>query len=198
MTGPSSLTSAALSPSSSSSFSSARGYFGVGVESISKPGNVGNLVRSTHAFGGSFVFFIAPVVDVDSLRVSDTSEASSHLPHYTYPDVASLVLPADCTLVGIELTEDAIELPSFRHPLRAAYVFGPEQGSLSPEMTARCRYIVRIPTRFCLNVGMAGVVTLYDRMISLGKFAERPVRVGGPATAALTVGRPGGRRGGKG
>ncbi len=174
-----------------------RGYFGVGVESISKAGNVGNLVRSTHAFGGSFVFFIAPVVDVEALRVSDTSEASTHLPHYVYPDPASLVLPTDCTLVGVELTEEAIELPSFRHPLRAAYVFGPEQGSLSPAMIARCSYIVRIPTKFCLNVGMAGVVTLYDRMISLGKFAERPVRTGGPATGPLTVGRPGGRRGGK-
>lgn len=31
-----------------------RGYFGVGVEEISKEGNVGNLARSAHAFGASF------------------------------------------------------------------------------------------------------------------------------------------------
>lgn len=171
-----------------------RGYFGIGVEGISKPGNVGNLVRSAHAFGASFVFFIDPQTEVDEIRVSDTSNASTHVPQYVYPSVEQMVLPQDCTLVGIELTEDAIELPSFRHPLRAAYVFGPELGSLSPQLIEKCAYIVRIPTKFCINVGMAGVVTLYDRMISMGKFAERPVRQGGPLTRPLTKGRPGGRR----
>ena len=33
-----------------------RGYFGIGVEGISKSFNVGNLFRSAHAFGASFVF----------------------------------------------------------------------------------------------------------------------------------------------
>lgn len=171
-----------------------RGYFGVGVEQISKAGNVGNLVRSAHAFGASFVFFVQPQVDVRAIKVSDTSDASGHVPQYIYDSVDGMQLPQDCTLVGVELTEDAIELPSFRHPLRAAYVFGPEMGSLSPEMVKKCAYIVRIPTKFCINVGMAGVITLYDRMISLGRFAERPVRVGRPAgSAPLTKGKPGGR-----
>jgi len=170
-----------------------RGYFGVGVEAISKPGNVGNLVRSAHAFGASFVFFIDPQTSVTDIKVSDTSNAGGHVPQYVYKTVADMQLPKDCVLVGVELTEDAIELPSFRHPLRAAYVFGPELGSLSPELMAKCDYIVRIPTKFCVNVGMAGIVTLYDRMISLGKWAERPVRVGGPDSGPRTRGRPGGR-----
>ena len=36
-----------------------RGYFGVGVEGVSKPFNIGNLMRSAHAFGAGFVFTIA-------------------------------------------------------------------------------------------------------------------------------------------
>lgn len=174
-----------------------RGYFGVGVESISKPGNVGNLIRSAHAFGASFIFFVDPVVDIDKTRGSDTAASTLHLPHYIFPSVGTMMLPQDCTLVGVELTDDAIELPSFTHPLRAAYVFGPEMGSLSPAMIEKCDYIVRIPAKFCINVGMAGVVTLYDRMVSLGRFAERPVRVGGPKTKPLTKNRAGGGRGGK-
>ena len=39
-----------------------------------------------------------------------------------------------CKLVGVELIDDAIELPSFHHPKQAAYVLGPEMGSLSKEM----------------------------------------------------------------
>lgn len=35
-----------------------RGYFGIGVEGISKSMNVGNLIHSAHAFGASFVFTV--------------------------------------------------------------------------------------------------------------------------------------------
>ncbi len=36
-----------------------RGYFGIGVERITKTMNVGNLFRSAHAFGAGFVFTIS-------------------------------------------------------------------------------------------------------------------------------------------
>jgi hypothetical protein len=39
-------------------------------------------------------------------------------------------------LIGVELIDEAILLPSFRHPLNAAYVFGPERSALSPAMVA--------------------------------------------------------------
>src|SRR5262245_19189796 len=38
-----------------------------------------------------------------------------------------------------------MELPSFRHPLRTAFVFGPEHGSLSAELLERCRASLRVP-----------------------------------------------------
>jgi tRNA G18 (ribose-2'-O)-methylase SpoU len=170
-----------------------RGYFAIGTEGSSKPGNVGNLIRSAHSFGASFAFVIAPAVDLGAIGVSDTSEAGGHLPLYTYPDAGALTLPRGCALVGVELLDEAIELPSFRHPACAAYVLGPERGRLSPALVARCAFIVRIPTRFCINVGVAGALVMYDRMISLGRFAERPVRVGGP-TAAVPAHVHGGQK----
>jgi tRNA G18 (ribose-2'-O)-methylase SpoU len=157
-----------------------RGYFGIGVEGISKPANVGALMRTAHAFGASFAFTIAPVTDVQGFREADTSEASKNMPLYTFPDVDSLTLPRDCDLVGIELMDDSIELPSFRHPRRAAYVLGPERGSLSPELVERCAFVVKIPTRFSINLSLAGALVMYDRLISLGRFAPRPLRPGGP------------------
>ncbi len=36
-----------------------RGYFGIGVERITKTMNVGNLFRSAHAFGAGLVFTIS-------------------------------------------------------------------------------------------------------------------------------------------
>lgn len=162
-----------------------KGFFGVGVETISKPLNAGNLVRSTHSFGGSFFFTIDPYVDMKKLRQADTSGAAKNMPFYEWEKVGDMVLPKGCQLVGIELTDDSIPMPSFRHPRRAAYVLGPEKGSLSAEMQERCDYIVQIPMKFCINVAMAGAITLYDRMISLGRFAERPVRAGAPTESLV-------------
>ncbi len=158
-----------------------RGYFGIGVENISKEQNVGNLLRSAHAFGASFFFTIAPAVDVQAMRISDTSGAFDHMPFYTYKSVDEVDLPKGCQLVGVELTEESVELPSFRHPLRAAYVMGPEMGSLSPALQARCDFMVKIPMKFCVNVGVAGAIVMYDRLLTMGRFSDRPVAAGGPS-----------------
>lgn len=157
-----------------------RGYFGIGVQEISKEMNVGNLARSAHSFGASFFFTINPDVDVQAMRVSDTSGAFDHVPYHQYDSVAEMDLPRGCQLVGVEFVDESIELPSFRHPLRAAYVLGPEMGSLSPDLVEKCDHIVKIPMKFCINVGVAGALVMYDRMISYGRFASRPVKAGGP------------------
>jgi len=157
-----------------------RGYFAMGVEGISKPGNVGNLVRSAHSFGASFFFTIDPLVNMRDVARTDTSDAFNHLPLYDFESVDALSLPKKCQLVGIELMEDSIDLPSFKHPLRAAYVLGRERGSLSPELVEKCDHIIKIPMQFCVNVGVAGAIVMYDRLVSMGRFAPRPVQAGGP------------------
>ncbi|MEM7652530.1 MAG: RNA methyltransferase [Pseudomonadota bacterium] len=157
-----------------------RGYFGVGVEGISKSQNAGALFRTAHAFGASFVFTVDSHVNPQLLKQSDTSVAEGHVPLYEFGSSGEMMLPKGCQLVGVELTDDAVELPSFRHPNRAAYIMGPERGNLSEEMLARCDFAVQIPTKFCINVSLAGALVMYDRTISLGRFAPRPVRVGGP------------------
>jgi tRNA G18 (ribose-2'-O)-methylase SpoU len=159
-----------------------RGYFAIGVEDISKPHNAGNLMRSAHAFGASFFFAVKPDIDFTGLRQSDTSEAAFHMPFYEYASVEALILPRGCRLVGVEFLPEAEDLPSFKHPIQAAYAFGPEKGNLSPALLARCDEVVKIPTKFCVNVGVAGALVMYDRMIALGNFAER--RVG--TRAAMT------------
>ncbi len=137
--------------------------------------NLGNLMRSAHAFGASFFFTIAPDLAARQVRLSDTSDAPKHLPLYTYDSVDDLALPRGCSLVGVEITEAAIELPTFHHPSAAAYVFGPERGELSQALVARCDHLIKIPTKFSVNVGVAGAIVMCDRLISRGRFARRPV-----------------------
>lgn len=157
-----------------------RGYFGIGVEGISKAMNLGAILRTAHAFHASFAFTINAMVDTNEIHLADTSIAINNMPVHAYRNLAEFILPLGCRLVGVEITDDAIDLPSFTHPPAAAYVLGAEQDSLSPALVERCDFIVKIPTRFCVNVSVAAALVMYDRMISLGRFAERPVRVGGP------------------
>lgn len=160
-----------------------RGYFAIGAERMSKSLNLGNLMRSAHGFGASFTFTVGATYRALE-AFADTSKSQLHLPHYNWATLDDMDLPHGCKLVGIELIDNAVDLPSFRHPLRAAYVLGPEQGSLSEPLLERCEHVVRIPTKFCINVAMAGAIVMYDRVRSLARFADRPVRAGGPQPAA--------------
>lgn len=152
-----------------------RGYFGIGAEGVSKSANVGALLRTAHAFNAAFCFTIGTGWDARAARRADTSDTSLHVPMWRFPDLESLSLPQGCVLVGVERVEEATDLPSFRHPLNAAYVLGPERAGLSPALLQRCRHVVRIPTRFSLNLAVAGALVLYDRLLQHGRFAERPV-----------------------
>ena len=161
-----------------------RGYFGIGVEGVSKSANVGALLRTAHAFGAAFCFTLGAGYDNRAMRAADTSDTAGHVPLWRYASLDEMKLPEGCQLIGIEITEDAAELPSFRHPMNAAYILGPERSSLSPEVLSRCRHVVKIPTRFSLNLSVAGALVLYDRLIQHGRFADRPVMAGGGGKAA--------------
>ncbi|WP_068310624.1 RNA methyltransferase [Polycladidibacter hongkongensis] len=160
-----------------------RGYFAVGSEGLSKPFNVGSLMRTAHAFGANFFFTVDRARRLSEALKADTSKSAGHIPYFAWDTLDDMQFPQGCKLVGVELTDDAIDLPSFGHPLQAAYILGPERGSLSPQMQERCDYIVKIPTKFCLNVGIAAALVLYDRYRALGKYAERPITAGAPTEA---------------
>ncbi len=160
-----------------------RGYFGIGIDGVSKEGNMGNLIRTAHAFGASFAFVVNPkrvahTGEAVTADFADTSKTPTQIPFYTYDSPDAVEVPHGCQLVGIELCDAAVDLPSFRHPTRAIYVLGSERKSLSEEMMARCDHIIKIPTKFSLNVATAGAIVMYDRLRVLGRYAERPVMAG--------------------
>jgi tRNA G18 (ribose-2'-O)-methylase SpoU len=76
-----------------------RGYFGIGSEGLSKPHNLGVILRTAHAFGASFAFTIGSDLDDKDVRQTDTSGSSSHLPYYQWPDFDAGRFPEGCVLV---------------------------------------------------------------------------------------------------
>lgn len=152
-----------------------RGYFGIGSERISKAMNLGAVLRTAHAFNASFAFTIAAHHRAREVNLSDTARSAVHVPLYEWESLDEMQLPKGCVLVGVELDERAVDLPSFQHPLNAAYLLGPEKGDLSPEAKALCSHLVKIPTRFCVNLSVAAALIMYDRSISLGGYGPRSV-----------------------
>lgn len=157
-----------------------RGYFGLGAEKISKAHNLGAIWRTGHAFGSSFLFTIDSPLEGRDINQTDTSSSFKSVPMFEYDSWDDFKLPKGCMLVGVELTDDAVELPEFSHPRCAAYIFGPELGSLSPEVQAKCDHIVKIPTKFCINVSVAAAMICYDRVLQHGDHALKPIMPGGP------------------
>jgi len=157
-----------------------RGYAALGVEEVSKARNAGAVIRTAHAFDAAFAFLVGGDMGKREISQSDTSNAMDQIPFYRFDGPCDLALPSGCQLVGIEITDNANDLPSFRHPRMAAYILGSERAGLSPEMLDLCDHTVKIPTRFSLNLAVAGALVLYDRMVSLDRFAPRPLMPGGP------------------
>lgn len=160
-----------------------RGYFAIGIDQASKAGNVGNLIRTAHAFGASFVFAVNPKVMAHSGELvtkdfTDTSKSHQQIPFFNYDTAADVEVPQGCRLVGVEITEDAVDLPSFKHPAQAIYVLGGERSSLSADMLARCDQTIKIPSKFSLNVATAGAIVMYDRHRVLGGYPDRPLMTG--------------------
>ena len=66
--------------------------------------------------------------------------------------------------MAIELVEGARPLTTYKHPARAFYIFGPEDGTLKKNVTNFCDDVIYIPTEGCMNLAATVNVVLYDRL----------------------------------
>ena len=129
--------------------------------------NVGHTLRAALGFAARMVILgeKSPKIDIRKLS-TDPGRAYRHVPVLEVDDIFE-AMPNDCTPVAIELTDDAVDLPTFVHPERACYIFGPENGSISPEILEKCQHVVKIPTTISLNLGMTVNVVMYDRLAKM-------------------------------
>jgi tRNA(Leu) C34 or U34 (ribose-2'-O)-methylase TrmL len=70
--------------------------------------------------------------------------------------------------VCVEVREESEPLTTFKHPVNAIYVFGPEDGGVPKSFRIHCYRFVHIPAHHCLNLAAAINVVLAHRMMQLG------------------------------
>lgn len=140
-----------------------RGYFSIGIENPIKEENIGTLWRSAYSFGAAYTFQIGGKFVKQS---SDTCATYKHVPHFVYESVADFYKnkPSDCIITGIEMVERSKDLKSFCHPERTIYILGSERTGLSDDLVSLCDCVVKINTKLCLNVSVAGSIVMFDRI----------------------------------
>jgi len=126
--------------------------------------NVGHTLRAALGFSARMVILgdKDPGINVRKLS-TDPGRAYRHVPVLEVKDIFD-AMPNDCVPIAVELTDDAVDLATFDHPERACYIFGPENGSVSPELLKKVRHVVKIPTTMSLNLGMTVNIVMYDRL----------------------------------
>jgi tRNA(Leu) C34 or U34 (ribose-2'-O)-methylase TrmL len=142
----------------------ARGFSCIGLYNPKGPENVGAVMRAAGCYGVNTVFYTGKRYQRAVEFRTDTKQIHLSIPLIGVEDLQQ-VIPFDCVPVAIEICADAKPLTEYRHPERAFYIFGPEDGSLKKDVTAWCRDIVYIPTEGCMNLAATVNVVLYDRML---------------------------------
>jgi len=137
-------------------------FFGIGIQNGKTPENLGVLWRSAQNLGASFIFTIG---NRYAKQACDTHNAVKSMPYYHYDTFEDFFnnLPKGTRLVGVELTEDALDLETFNHPRRCAYLLGAEDHGLTKEAIQKSHFLVKFKSTLSLNVSVAGSIVMYDR-----------------------------------
>lgn len=137
-----------------------KGYAAIALDRVKNEINLGQALRAAGAFGASLVVAsgrrLAP-------GITDTENAYKSVPLIRVDHIMSAV-PYGCIPVVIERCVKAQPLEEFRHPERAYYILGPEDGSVLDTIVQRCPLVVCIKAR-SLNLAATVNIVLYDRQL---------------------------------
>jgi tRNA(Leu) C34 or U34 (ribose-2'-O)-methylase TrmL len=157
-----------------------RGYAAIGLHHPKDKANVGGAMRAAYAYGAQMLAVAG--ARNDSVRhATNTPAAWKHMPTFVTDDLHGMI-PFDCIPVAVDLVPDAVPLPSYQHPARAFYIFGPEDGTLGKAVLDWCPQRVMVPTRMCMNLAATVNVVLYDRISKAMRSARPTSAVGNVST----------------
>ena len=128
-----------------------RGYVGIGLVNPKTEHNIGSVLRAMACFDATF---LAIQNKRFKKAATDTNNTYKQKPIFHTKDILDQI-PYSCVPVCIEINDKAKCISTYKHPERAFYIFGPEDGSVPTKVVNKCRDVVSIPTEFCLNLAMA-------------------------------------------
>lgn len=137
-----------------------RGYAAIGLDRPKCTANLGGVLRAASCYGAAMVMLSGGRM---GKYATDTAQAWKKLPCVEIDDLLGS-MPFGCVPVVVELCTRAKPLQQFKHPERAFYIFGPEDGSVKRDIVERAPLVVSVATHGCMNLAATVNVVLYDRM----------------------------------
>jgi tRNA(Leu) C34 or U34 (ribose-2'-O)-methylase TrmL len=142
-------------------------YVAIGLVNPKSPTNIGGVMRAAGCYQADAVFYSGERSQRAMRFQTDTKDVVQRIPLTAVDDLLATTTD-DIDIVCVELVEGATSLPEFKHPKRAFYLFGPEDGSIPQEIIDRAYRVVYVPTIGCMNLAATVNVLLYDRCAKLG------------------------------
>ncbi len=149
-----------------------RGYAAVGFVSPKCNHNVGAILRAAQCYDVDLVLLSGHRYKSQS---TDTLKTWRHIPVIHNLNSIFDAAPYGAVPIAVDLVDNAIPLPTFKHPQRALYIFGPEDGTLGSKYLDRCAHRLMVPTKFCMNLAATVNVILYDRLLKSQEIPNGPI-----------------------
>ena len=141
----------------------------IGLSNPKSPTNVGAVMRAAGCYGVDNVSYTGARYDRAVKLNTDTKKMITSIPLTQQVNLLE-GLADDVKVICVDLIEGAIPLPNFKHPEKALYLFGPEDGTLSQQLINQADAVVYIPTTGCMNLAATVNVLLYDRLAKSAQF----------------------------
>ena len=115
--------------------------------------------------GASFIFTVG---NRYAKQACDTHNAVKSMPYFHYESFNDFYnhLPKGARVVGVELTEGAEDLETFKYPRRCVYLLGAEDHGLSKKPIEKSHHLIKFKSELSVNVAVAGSIVMYDRGIN--------------------------------
>ena len=139
------------------------GYSCIGLVNPKTPANIGSIMRAAGCYGAQSVMYSGKRYAKAKQFITDPQKYYRHIPLIGVDDL-KCVIPYGCVPVAVDLIEGSESLVEYKHPERAFYIFGPEDGTLGVKTLEWCRDTVYVPGNNCMNLAATVNVILYDRM----------------------------------
>jgi 23S rRNA (guanosine2251-2'-O)-methyltransferase len=144
--------------------------FNTVLHQITDPGNVGMILRSHAAFGGNKLVITGYDESFSLNRKFRNSSRSLYkqieLSEYkSFEEYGAVARSNGESLIGVEITETAIDLPKFHFPENCSLVLGSEKYGLPGDIIKQCDAVVRIPLYGpvgSINVAIAASIAMYE------------------------------------